>query len=170
MTVSIFDLPKDEADVLPAGKWVCALADRISDSFGVMTFAEGVTTEPIDGRALIKACTFFVVEGAKRVEGEPCELGDMSRLTAFGAKPIAQPAAAPVVSKVASIAAPPAPIPTSSPIPTPKEPAAPKTMRELEALDEDALRKLGAKHGLTDKRWSTQKLVRELGEELNLAD
>lgn len=167
MTVSIFDLPKDDTEVLPAGKWVCALKDRISDSFGIMTFVEGVTTEPIDGRALIKACTFFLVDGAMRVEGEKCELGDVTRLAAFGAT-LPPPTKPPTVEPVNTQAAV-APAAAQQPAKLAAE-ADPKTKRDLEALDEDALRKLGAQYGLTDKRWSAQKLVRELAEELNLGD
>jgi hypothetical protein len=167
MTVSIFDLPKDDCEVLPAGKWLAVLADRITDSFGAMSFRDGVSTFPIDGRALMKACTFFVVDGVKRVEGEPCVIGDISRLAGLSVE-VVQPVVVPVAvaEKPVSAVATPGPAKAVAP----QVSAAPKNMAELEALDEESLRKLGAKHGLTDRRWSTHKLVRELADELNLAD
>lgn len=176
MPVSIFDLPKDDQDVLPAGLWHIALADNLSESFGWMTFELGITTFPIDGRALIRACAFFSVDGALRVEGgDACELGDCSRL---------RPAAAPDASaEPAPEAADPVVVPVLDPaLAAPEAPAdvvdseaphvgpvsTPTTLAELEALSKAELEALAKELDVFDGRWAPQRLQRAVAAELGI--
>jgi hypothetical protein len=90
MPLSYTDLPMDDG-FLPAGKWLVQMRDPITDSFAGAAFKAGITVEPINGRLLKRLVTFMKVDGALRVEGEPCELGDCSTL---------KPAPAPVPEAV----------------------------------------------------------------------
>lgn len=75
--ISFADLPGDDGFV-PAGKWMVQLRDPVSDSFAGATFLNGATVTPIHGALLKRLTVFMPVLGARRVEGEPCDVGDCS--------------------------------------------------------------------------------------------
>ena len=77
--LSIFDLPQDDG-ALPGGLWNVQLADALTDAFAGARFEDGRNVEPLTGRALKRLCCFQRVVGAVRVEGDACDLGDVSAL------------------------------------------------------------------------------------------
>lgn len=148
--ISIHELPADDG-YLPAGKWMVALRDNLNDSLAGTSFRAGLTVAPVDGRLLKRLVTFMPVVGALRVEGSPCRLGDVSRLTGEAPAPV-------VVAPVAAPAVEPA-----------KAGPAPTNAAELARLDEPALRALCAEMGIeVDGRWGIGRVRREVARELDI--
>lgn len=169
--LSIDDLPKDDSGLIPAGLWHVELAANLTDGFAGMSFERGLSTRPLDGRSLVRVTANMGILGAVRIEGAPCELGEVARIrTMLGtsasapAVPAAVPAAAPAKAPEAE-PVPEAPAPQEAPQALPPTPT---SLAELEALTEAEARALAAEMGSTDKRWSVQKVRRFVADELGL--
>lgn len=167
--ISITDLPQDDSGLIPAGLWLAALRDNLSDGFAGMTFQDGLLTSPITGRMLVRLVATMSVVGALRVEGgDPCEVGDVSRmLFVLGSRIVealdvvktVEPVTVPVAEPVAAQQA--APEPEGSP-------STPVNQAELYALSETQLRTIAEEMGATDKRWKLQKLRNFIADELGI--
>ena len=166
--ISITDLPQDDSGLIPAGLWLAALRDNLSDGFAGMTFQDGLLTTPITGRMIVRLVATMPVIGVLRVEGDPCEVGDVSRLLAGRASRIievacviktVEPVTVPVAEPIAALQAPPGPE---------GSPSTPVNQTELYALSETHLRALAEEMGATDKRWKVQKLRNFIADELGI--
>lgn len=149
--LSMDQLPMDDG-YLPAGKWLVALRDNLNDSLAGASFKDGLTLEPVNGRLLKRLVTFMPVLGALRVEGDPCALGDVSRL--LPAREPEPPAAIKEPERET-------PAPDSHDV-------APASWAELAALDEPRLRALAAEHGFNDLRLRVQRIRKLLADELGI--
>lgn len=154
------DLPQDDIGLVPAGLWLVALHDPISDGFAGHAFVSGISQTPLAGRTLMRLVSCMGVVGALRVEGEPFSVGDVSRL------------ALPVIVAPVAPSAPVVAVPVLFSAPAPKLPTAPAagptTAAELDAMTETQLRVLAAKMGATDGRWGLSKLRNFVADELGI--
>jgi hypothetical protein len=175
MTISQADLPHDDSGMLPAGIWRAVLRDPITDGFAGMSFEQGVSA-PMAGRSLWKLVIAMPVVGALRVEGEPCELGDVSRLREDGAVAVLEETRAARSRANAAVLAPePAPEPVFVEL-APEQPkvvhaelSMPETMADIAKLDEKSAREVAAKLGNLDTTLRLPRLRRFIAEELGLS-
>jgi hypothetical protein len=167
MAISLDDLPRDEGG-MPGGMWRAILKDAISDSFFNTTFENGVSG-PMLGRMLFRLVSNMLVDGAWRVEGDTCEIGDLSRF---------QPATTvkvPVklLEEAKAIAAAQLDVTIETVEPVIASPVAaqefPATMSDLAKLDEREARVVAEKLGNLDQSWKLPRLRRFISEELGLS-
>jgi hypothetical protein len=83
MALSIDDVPYEPA-TLYTDRWLFALSETLEGEHGGTYFEQGVATRSVDVRCLRKFICAHAVLGALRVEGEPLELGDTSKLKGEG--------------------------------------------------------------------------------------